>query len=417
MHRAAAVAALSALLLTAVILLPAVRADVEGSVPDATAFTTQRKLVRFSDGALALAHVVQVNGTNRVQVARSADGVAWTPLDPPSLSGRTADRPALAVDSRDVLHLVWTANDTSSRQVFYASYADGRWSAAEKVSETIGYSGFPSIAIDSRDQVHVAWYGFDGTYYQVYYRMRTSTGWGPQIDVTGASLDATNPALALDGAGVVHIVWYHINARGTGFQVSYARLASGQIAIDTISAAEDALDPTMVVDHAGRVLAAWTSFGVTSTIAMAVKEAGVWSAPAATTLPALNASHPSLALDGAGHLFLFFQGGDGRVYVQREANGTWAAPLALTTGGNNSYPSARWSYYPFQLPAGPPTVDVVWTEATTTGHAVRFASVAGSGAPETPVEGLTTTDAWFFGGLLAALAGLILLGLRRRGKV
>ncbi len=408
------VAALAALLLTAVILLPSVRADVEGSVPEATAFTTQRKLVRFSDGAMALAYVVQVNGTNRVQVARSADGVAWTPLDPPSLSGPTADRPALAVDSRDVLHLAWTANETSSRQVFYASYTGGRWSAAEKVSETQGYSGFPSIAIDSRDQVHIAWYGFDGTHYQVYYRTRTSTGWGPQIDVTGASLDATNPALALDGAGVVHIVWYHINARGTGFQVSYAQLASGQIAIDTISATQDALDPTMVVDREGRVLVAWTSFGAVSRIAMAVKEAGVWSGPAATTGPALNASHPSLALDGAGNLYLFFQGGDGRVYVQREANGTWAAPQSLTRGGNNSYPSARWSYYPLRPPAGPTTVDVVWTEATATGNAVRFASVAGTGAPENPVEGLTPTDVWFFGGLLAALAGLILMGYWRR---
>ncbi len=416
MHRAVLVAALSALLLAAAILPPAVRADVEGSVPDATAFTTQRKLVRFSDGALALAYVVQVNGTNRVQVARSPDGVAWTPLNPPSLSGPTADRPALAVDSHDVLHLAWTANDTSSRQVFYASYANGQWSAAEKVSDTVGYSGFPSIAVDGRDQVHIDWYGFDGTYYQVYYRMRTSTGWGPQIDVTGLSVDATNPALALDGAGVVHIVWYHVNARGTGFQVSYAQLTGGSIAIDTISAAEDAFDPTMVVDHAGRVLVAWTSFGTTSQITMATKEAGAWSVPMATTPPALNASHPSLALDGAGDLFLFFQGGDGRVYLLREGNGTWSAPLSLTTGANNSYPSARWSYYPLRLPAGPPTVDVVWTEATATGHAVRFASVAGTGAPETPVEGLTTTDAGFFGGLIAALAGLILVGNRGREK-
>jgi len=118
-------------------IAPLVRSDVEGSVPEATAFTTQRKLVRFADGSLALAYVVQVNGTNRVQVARSPDGVAWTPLDPPSLTGPTADRPALAVDSRDTLLLAWTANDTYGRQVLYASYSNQRWSAPERVSEEL----------------------------------------------------------------------------------------------------------------------------------------------------------------------------------------------------------------------------------------------------------------------------------------
>ncbi len=413
------IAILAALLACAILVLslaPSVRADVEGSVPEATAFTTQRKLVRFSDGSLALAYVVQVNGKNRVQVARSADGVAWTPLNPPSLDGPTADRPALAVDSHDVLHLAWTANDTNSRQVFYAAYAIGRWSVAEKVSETQGYSGFPSLAVDSRDRVHVAWYGFDGTYYQVYYRMRAATGWGPQVNVTALSLDATNPALAVDAGDVVHIVWYHVNSRGTGFQVSYAEVDGASISIDTISAGEDAFDPTMVIDHEGRVLVAWTASGVTSHISYVEKENGTWSSPADVSPSTPAASHASLASDGAGTLYLFYQGADGIIYLQHRMNATWDAPQGVSPKGNSSYPSARWSYYPLRAPAGAPTVDIVWTEATGTGYAVRFASFEGAAAPGPIPEPLRPSDALFYAGLVAAFAGLVILGRPRRGQ-
>ena len=395
-------------------IAPLVRSDVEGSVPEATAFTTQRKLIRFSDGSLALAYVVQVNGTNRVQVARSPDGVAWTPLNPPSLSGPTADRPALAVDSRDTLHLAWTANETYGRQVFYASYSNQRWSPSERVSETNGYSGFPSIAVDARDRVHVAWYGFDGTYYQVYYRMRSLAGWGPQIAVTAQSVDATNPAIVIDAQGIVHVVWYHVSNRGTGLQVSYATVKGSTVTVGVISGGADAIDPTMVVERSGRVLVAWTMFGATTRIAYVIQEAGNWSSPVEVTPASMPAFHPSLALDGAGYLYLFYQGGDGKIYLARDVNATWEMPYAISGSGNNSYPSARWSYFPLRSPSGPSAVDVVWTEATLTGSAVRFASVPGSAPPAPATEPFRISDVWFFGVLAIAFAGVILLGRPRR---
>ncbi len=365
---------------------PLARGDLEGSVPDATAFTTQRKLVRFSNGTLALASVVQVNGTNRVQVAESADGTSWHSLDPPSLLTPSADRPSLAVDSHDTLHLAWTANGTGDRQVWYASYASGGWSAPLQISETAGYSGFPSIAVDSLDRIHVAWYGFDGTYYQIYYRMKDANGWGPQLDVTGQAVDATNPALALDGQNDVRIVWYRINSKGTSFAVSYAFLQGTNASLATLSGpTEDAFDPTLVVDSANDAHVAWTSFvGNASRIAYTVESASGWSTPMAISPTTLAASHPSLTMDGSGRLYLFFQASDGQVYQERYANGTWTAPQTLSTGGQNTYPSSRWSYYPQRAPAGSPTVDVVWTQAVSGAYAVRFAAEPAFGAPGNP---------------------------------
>ncbi len=394
---------------------PAVRGDLEGSVPDATAFTTQRKLVRFSNGTLALAYVIQVNGTNRVQVAESADGTTWSSLNPPSLQTPSADRPSLAVDSQDALHLAWTANGSGDRQVWYASYADGVWSAAQQISETVGYSGFPSIAVDSQDRVHVAWYGFDGTYYQIYYRMKDATGWGPQIDVTGQAVDATNPALALDGQDHIHIVWYRINSKGTRFEVSYAFLEGTNATLTTLSGAtEDAFDPTLVIDSADNVDVAWTSLvGSTSSIVYTTGASAAWSTPVPITPTGVNASHPSLAVDGSGRLYLFFQGSDGQIHEERVVNGTWSSPINLSAGGVNTYPSARWSFYPLRAPAGSPTVDVVWTQAVTGGYAVRFASepAAAGSAP-------ASSFPWFVlliaGGLAAVVVAAVLLRRRRR---
>lgn len=392
---------------------PLVRGDFEGSVPDATAFTTQRKLVRFSNGTLALASVIQVNGTNRVQAAVSTDGANWTSLHPPSLLTPSTDRPSLAVDSQDALHLAWTANGTGDRQVWYASYANGQWSAPFQISHTAGYSGFPSIAVDSQDRVHVAWYGFDGTYYQIYYRTKDGAGWGAQIAVTAQAIDATNPALVLDGHDDVHIVWYRINSRGTSFEVSYAFLVGGNATTDTLSQpTESAFDPTIVVDSANRLYVAWTSLaGNTSRIALTVKTASGWSAPSPVTPNSVYASHPSLAVDGAGRLYLFFQTGNGQVDEQRQVNGTWAPPVTLSQGGQNTYPSSRWSYYPLRPPAGNATVDVVWTQAVAGGYAVRFASEPAGSRP-VAADQLPWVEVLLLGGLLVAVA--VGLAVRRR---
>lgn len=394
---------------------PAVRGDLEGSVPDATAFTTQRKLVRFSNGTLALAFVIQVNGTNRVQVAESADGTTWSSLDPPSLQTPAADRPSLAVNSQDTLHLAWTANGTGDRQVWYASYAHGVWSAAQKISETLGYSGFPSIAVDSQDRIHVAWYGFDGTYYQIYYRMKDAGRWEPQINVTGQAVDATNPALAVDGNNDVHIVWYRINGKGTSFEVSYAFLQGTNASLVTLSRpTEDAFDPTLVVDSSNEAHVAWDSIaGNASQIAYTVESTSGWSAPVTITPANLVASHPSLAMDASGRFYLFFQANDGQVYEERFANGSWDTPRVLSGGGQNTYPSSRWSYYPRAAPSGGPTVDVVWTQAVPGGFTVRFASEPAFGAAGTPA-----TFPWVQLLVAAGVAGAVILALavRRRRR-
>ncbi len=396
---------------------PLVRGDLEGSVPDATAFTTQRKLVRLSNGTLALAFVIQVNGSNRVQVAESADGVVWTSLDPPSLQTPSADRPSLAVDSRDTLHLAWTANGTGDRQVWYASYAQGVWSAPLQISETVGYSGFPSIAVDSRDRVHVAWYGYDGTYYQIYYRMKDASGWGPQIAVTAQALDATNPALALDGSDRIHIVWYHLNTRGTEFQVSYASLANGNVTLQTLSSpSEVAFDPTLAVGPSNTVYVAWTSAATNSSrsrIAFVQESNGVWSSPVTITPSAVNASHPSLAVDPAGNVYLFYESGDAQIHEEQQTNGTWSPPVQISSGSSNTYPSARWSYYPARAPAGNATVDVVWTQAVSGGFVVRFASEPARTPPPAPAA-----IPWIDVGLAVVLVAVIAGGyfIRRRAR-
>ena len=396
------------------IAAPAVRGDLEGSVSDATAFTTQRKLVRFSNGTLALAFVIQVNGTNRVQVAESSDGSTWHSLDPPSLQTPSADRPSLAVDSHDTLHLAWTANGTGDRQVWYASYADGRWSAPLQISETAGYSGFPSIAVDSQDRVHVAWYGFDGTYYQIYYRMKDASGWGPQIAVTAQAIDATNPAMALDASDNAHIVWYRVNSRGTDFEVSYAFMQGGTITLQTLSApTESAFDPTLVVAPPTTVYVAWTSIVSNASRIVYVAQNGTgWSPSTVITPTSLQASHPSLALDQSGRLYLFFQGGDGQIYEERRANGTWGAPIVRSQGGSNTYPSSRWSYYPLRAPAGSPTVDLVWTQAVAGIYAVRFASET-TGAPPPPPEAFP----WFDLALAVVLVAVIAIGVVVRRRI
>ena len=385
-------------------LLQHASAGPEPPSPLATAYNTQRKVARAPDGTVYAAIVVNVNGTPQVRVISSSDGASWTTLPHPSVTAHASDRASLAIDSHARLHLVWTETTDADRQVFYAEFVAGRWTAAEQLSHSVGYAGYPSLAIDARDRAHVAWYGFDGSFYQIYYRRLEPGGWTVERALTHESLDATNPAIALGPEGHVHIAWFRLQRSGTINEVAYLRLEGDAVAETRAVSGPgvDAEDPSLAVDPAGTVHIVWTAVESGTKRLEHIARESLWSEITTVSPAAPGAVHPSLALDGRSRLSVVWEGLDGRIYIQFR-DGEWSAPSVVSAGGVNRYPAARWSQYHNPTCGANSKIDVIWTEEEAGVSRLAYRALD---APFPCLAPRFESGPWILGGLSgAAVAG------------
>lgn len=146
------------------------------------------------------------------------DGNHWTtPLDIlVAPDQQIATSPALAIDKKGILHLVWVGNYTD--QLFYSqAYAPSaqstrNWSAPRALSDVSPSLTNPSIAVDSTGGVHVAFTHIVGADVGVYYTGSADSGqtWSMPISIldgvrTDRVVDRTR--LVVDEAGGIHVVW------------------------------------------------------------------------------------------------------------------------------------------------------------------------------------------------------------------
>ena len=160
--------------------------------------------------------------------------------------------PAIAVDSGNVVHVVWH-DDTNGvwgvdSEVMYAKYTTATgWSNVTIISDGLnniywndGFSSTPAIAVDSGNVVHVVWYddtnGMWGTDYEIMYAYFPSgLGWSlPRIISDGYNGSYWNdgssydPAIAVDSSNAVHVVWhdYTDGAWGTDVEIMYVNFTN-----------------------------------------------------------------------------------------------------------------------------------------------------------------------------------------------
>ena len=76
-----------------------------------------------------------------------------------SIAGCPDDGPAMAVDAKGVVHLVWPTVKNDRGVILYATSADGRWFSAPVPIKTLGgpKPSHPQIAIGGSGKIFVAW--------------------------------------------------------------------------------------------------------------------------------------------------------------------------------------------------------------------------------------------------------------------
>ena len=230
-------------------------------------YSGQRKMVADSLGNIYVAYRKVPSGLDHyeVYVAVSRDnGKTWSDLGaspaaivsaPPLVNSSTegggngADQrvPAVAVDSKGWVHVVWYGRDqaysgTNDRQIKYACWNGTQWSNWVNISPVLGYSGqlywqeHSIIAVDRNDVLHVLWEGSDsssGGVQQIKHSMSTDNGrtWSRWENISPLeSSGQSRPDGVVDTSGNLYAAWYGGVLGQSGTRIKYARWDAGTAA-------------------------------------------------------------------------------------------------------------------------------------------------------------------------------------------
>ncbi len=350
---------LAALALAASMLLantPPARAAGEWSTPVSISpgnFTAENYFPKIAVDSDGYSHVVWT-GWNSLGIVYYSNNVsgAWSYPLPLSAGCLGSHDPQIALDPDDGVHVVWAGYDNSMvRQVFYATYAGGSWSAPGVISTNTTENDEPQLALGPDGRPHALWRGDDGTNDRVFYSTDQGSGWSVPVDISPGDWGTYDPRLAVDSGGYAHATW-HGHASGTS-SYYYADNSGGSWSTPDLLLANAPFDPVSITTDSSN--AAHVAYRDYSNVFYRTGTAGAWSAPV-TAASGSNVGQPQIALydDTDAHVvWCGYSGSEYETCYATNAGGSWSAPTVLsTTSSSNDDP---------QIALGPGgTAHVVW---------------------------------------------------------
>jgi len=342
-----------------------------GALTSSTFHSGLRNLARESDGTLWCAYHRAVSTVNQIFAAYSTDGgETWTEQQVTDKTG-AQNSPSIAIDKGDNIHVVWHGlgwgTYSSNENIVYRKRTSGGWQTAEVVADINGSQYEPALAVDSSDIIHVVWEGWGwapyGAYTRVCYRQRTSAGWQDHESVAHIGAYQSTPNLAIDSQDDVHVVW-----RGQGwgdyttkYQIQYRKRTSGgwqtQEAITNVDYNQElATIATDSQDDVHIVLAGegWGTNTDRGNIQYRKKTSGGWQSQEAITDHTSGQSSPTIAISADSNVHVVWTGlgwGTNTLrrnvkYRQKTSEG-WQSQVAITDRDQHQYyASFIWATYP-----------------------------------------------------------------------
>lgn len=275
--------------------------------------------------------------------------VSHTPGTSSGVVGRN-----LAVDSKGVVHVVWSENTGSSFDIMYARSTDGglTWSEARDILPDARLPVYgPNLVIGPNDTLHLAWNDRREGTARVFYSHSTDGGdsWSSLVNISlDNDRDAGGHHLSVDGYNRVHIAW-HVGDPAEDTEptvVYYARSVDGGLTFETprrlnTGQAHAAFPRFSVEDTSGDILAiAWRDnrqspdWGVY--VAVSTDGGATFTERVGCDERQTREWDPEIVVDTGGVLHLscmtLAKPGEGTiVYLQSHDLGqTWTAPVVLS---------------------------------------------------------------------------------------
>src|SRR5262249_19957444 len=139
-------------------------------------------------------------------------------------------------DSGDNVHVVWSgavwdpaigAMNLGISNIQHRVRTGAGWQLMEMVTDLLNPQQKPAIAIDGADNLHVLWQGTGpSSINSINYRKRTSAGWQTIEPVSNGTDPSQDASVAVDLNGDVHAVWVSGSAGGSDLNVFYRSRSS-----------------------------------------------------------------------------------------------------------------------------------------------------------------------------------------------
>lgn len=289
-------------------------------------------------------------------------GVTWT-IEQVNVAGSYDIFPAIAVDSAGTVHVVYAGRRAGIWELLYRQRTGVGWGAEEVIASIAGrIQDYSAIAIDSADDIHVVWsgsgWGANPATLNMEYRMRNAVGgWNPIEAITDLANSQTFPCVAIDSASIIHVVWNHRSQ-----DIRYRqRLAGVWQAVENVTnVGAGQTRPRLAIDSSNNIRVIWvgTTWGANPAnrnVEYRARIGGVWQAVEGVTDINANQDYPSIALDLSDNVHAVWNGlgwganpaRDNVQHRQRTAAG-WQAQTAITDEPliRQRYSSLLWAMHP-----------------------------------------------------------------------
>jgi hypothetical protein len=318
-----------------------------------------RALVRTSNGVL-----YSVSGQTTdddVEVYKSLDdGETWTAQDTanePTYSTGTEGKIACAIDSTDLIHIIWWENGTGLRYCTFNTSTDTYGTPETAYSETASQSSTTSVSItiDSNDIPHTA---FIHTFSlkHLRYTNRIGGSWKTPIQEANAS-NMTGVDITINDDDIPQMSYIYNNSNlhvelGNQNDATSFSLYSGITAIST-----SVYNMTsIVVDKKGNTYVSYLDTGDDVHVVKHIKAKawGTWETTVEVGTGTFTEGGTSLTINQAGDLYVFsiptvtF---DTTYWKSSNEGITWgSAQTDNHPSGTEQYIKSRWSFLNFHQP-------------------------------------------------------------------
>ncbi len=261
-----------------------------------------------------------------------------------------ARNPSIAIDSENVLHLVYKCGGVNAYDIGHKTYSNGVWSETDTVyhSDEITFSR-PHIAIDSEENLHCVWQRGSGGEYtnsEIFYKKYTQgSGWDNEAVNISETFGASEyPTLVTDSENNVYAFWkdsgedifndkmvlFRKFTVGTGWDENYTNVSN-----TTGNGSSATMDPCAIVDSEDNVHLVWKDSQTGNREIFYKKYTdGIWGDSLNISNTGTASSRPIVSVDYEDNLYVVWQEKTDGVYYdivyKSLVDGVWSDTINIS---------------------------------------------------------------------------------------
>jgi hypothetical protein len=285
------------------------------------------------------------DGNFEIYYKRSFNGGAtWSPNQRLTWTSGSSMRPAIAIDSYNMIHLVWEDNTPGGTEIYYKGSTDGgtTWQTAQRLTWTPGESIFPAIGIGPGNSVHIVWQDPAPAYDEIYYRRSIDEGvsWGPVKRLTWTSHASFFPDIAVSSGYLVQAVWTDFTPGNA--ETYFKGSADGGATWTPIKrltwTTSSSFTPAIAIDSNATTHVVWRDYATGNDELYYKRSAdggATWTPIKRLTWTTSDSYYPAMAIDSSNNIHIVCYNtapGNDEIYYKRSTDGgdTWSALQRLT---------------------------------------------------------------------------------------